>query len=306
VALRAGVVIPVHGFSPYLVQTLEAVLLQTEPAVQVIVVDDGSPRGLALPSGHGDMVRVIRLDAPSGPGAARNAGVAALRDDVDVVAFCDHDDVWGPGHLAAHARAMDRHPDVQVFSGDALLVGPDDRSTGELWPDMHHGVHRWFLVLPTIYERDPLCLSATVVRRAGFDAIGGFDERLSQAEDLDLWLRLLENESDLVSVLGATVRYRRHPGGLTHDLVGLAHARMRVHREHADAVRPVVVRRAESADLRSLGTGLARIGCYAEARDAYARADELLRPLPAERLRAAALAVPWLREHVGRARPYGR
>ncbi|WP_026910865.1 glycosyltransferase family 2 protein [Patulibacter minatonensis] len=303
--MPVGVVIPVYGFSPYLAQTLDAVVGQDTPPADVVVVDDGSPTPVALPPEREGRIRLVRLDERSGPGAARNAGVAALAPAVDLVAFCDHDDVWSHGYLAAHARALAHHPEASILTGDTLIVGPDDRVTGEQWQGLHRGGHRPELVLPTIYERHPLCTSATVVRRSAFDDVGGFDASLPQAEDLDLWLRLLADDHGLVSVLGATVRYRRHPSGLTHDLVSLAESLLRVHRRHAGHVRETVARRAEAADRRGRAAGLARVGRYDEAREEYAAADALLPPLLGERLRAGVLAVPGLRARVGRRRPYG-
>lgn len=299
-----GVVIPVHGFSPYLAQTLDAVVGQTAPPVDVVVVDDGSPTPIVLPDDHDGAIRLVRCDERGGPGAARNAGIRALADDVDLVAFCDHDDVWTPGYLAAHLRALEHHPDASILTGETLIVGPDDRETGERWQSLHRGAHRPSLVLPTIYEQHPLCTSATVVRRSALDEVGGFDPALPQAEDLDLWIRLLAEDHVLVSVLGATVRYRRHPSGLTHDLVALAEALLRVHRAHAQHVRETVARRAVAKDLRGRAAGLARVGRFDEAREEYEAAAVLLPPLLGERLRAAVLAVPGLRSRVRRRGPY--
>jgi glycosyltransferase involved in cell wall biosynthesis len=303
--VEVGVVIPVHGFSPYLIQTLEAVLGQDDAPAEVVVVDDGSPRPLVLPDGVAGAVRLVRRDEQGGPGAARNAGVAALGEAIDHVAFCDHDDVWMPGYLAAHERAIAHHPDATILTGDAVVVGPDDRPTGEPWQGMHPGSHRAALVLPTVYERHPVCLSATIVRRSAFVDAGGFDERLPQAEDLDLWLRMLERDERLVCALGATVRYRRHPAGLTHDLVALADSLLHVHRAHAAHVRESVAQRATAADLRARAAGLTRLGCYADARVEYDRADELIPPLLGDRWRSAVLAVPGLRARVARRGPYG-
>lgn len=303
--MPVGVVIPVHGFSPYLTQTLDAIVGQDAPPVDVVVVDDGSPSPVELPEGHRDHVRLVRREEQAGPGAARNSGIAELDDEVDLVAFCDHDDVWVPGYLSAHARALAHHPGASILTGETLIVGPDDRVTGEQWQSLHRGSHRPALVLPTIYERHPLCTSATVVRRSALADVGGFDETLPQAEDLDLWLRLLAGDHLLVSVLGATVRYRRHPSGLTHDLVELSESLLRVHRAHADHVREPVARRSEAADLRGRAAGLVRLGRFDEARAEYAAADALLPPLLGERLRAGVLAVPGLRARVGRRGPYG-
>ncbi|MCW3038701.1 MAG: putative glycosyltransferase, partial [Solirubrobacterales bacterium] len=50
--MRAGVLIPVHGFAPYLAETLDAVLAQGAAAAEVVVVDDGSPQALMLHPDH--------------------------------------------------------------------------------------------------------------------------------------------------------------------------------------------------------------------------------------------------------------
>nr|WP_282600258.1 glycosyltransferase family A protein [Patulibacter sp. SYSU D01012] len=303
--VRVGVVIPVRGFSPYLVQTLDAVVGQDAPAAEIVVVDDASPHPVVVPREHADRVRIVHRREPGGAGAARNSGVAALGDDVDHVAFCDHDDVWGPGHLSAHERARQRHPDAGVLVGDVVVVGPDDRPTGEPWDALHPGEHRASLVLPVVYERHPICVSAAIVRRDAFTDAGGFDEDLARAEDLDLWLRLLERDEPIASVLGATVRYRRHPGALTHDLIELADALLEVHRRHAPFVREPVARRTEAADLRARAAGLARVGEYETARDLVGRADDLVPPLGVERLHRPALGIPGVRARIGMRPPRG-
>ena len=63
------------------------------------------------------------------------------------------------------------------------------------------------------------------------------------------------------------MRYRRHPGGLTHDVAALARAQLEVHRRHAASVEPDVRRRVEHADLLALADGLVRERRWDEARD---------------------------------------
>ncbi|GAA4925391.1 glycosyltransferase involved in cell wall biosynthesis [Nonomuraea thailandensis] len=100
-----GVVIPTRGDRPSLLrQAVDAVLLQDYPGeLQVIVVADGrSPHDVA---GVPRPVRILPNTLTPGLPGARNTGIAAC--DTDLIAFCDDDDVWLPGKLAAQVRALD-------------------------------------------------------------------------------------------------------------------------------------------------------------------------------------------------------
>ncbi len=78
-----------------------ALAQQGEIDVEVIVVDDcSSDRTVSIAAGFAtDRVRVLALTENHGPGAARNAGLAAARGEW--VAVLDADDTMLPGRLAA-------------------------------------------------------------------------------------------------------------------------------------------------------------------------------------------------------------
>jgi glycosyltransferase involved in cell wall biosynthesis len=77
---------------------------ETDTGYEVIVVDDGSSPPVLLP----EWTRVVRLDG-RGPGAARNAGIAAARGAV--VAFCDDDTAPEPRWIAALWAYLSANPD---------------------------------------------------------------------------------------------------------------------------------------------------------------------------------------------------
>lgn len=66
-----SVVIPVHNGSRYLAAAIESVLAQTNPASQLIVVDDGSTdNSQQVAADYGDRVTCLSLPH-RGPAAAR-------------------------------------------------------------------------------------------------------------------------------------------------------------------------------------------------------------------------------------------
>ncbi len=123
-SLSVGVVIPTRGDRPaQLRAAVEAALTQDyagEVSV-VVVVDGGSPHSV-VGSIHGDPwpavdsegcpaiaagmpgVRVLPNRLTPGLPGARNTGIAVC--DTDLIAFCDDDDMWLPGKLAAQTRLL--------------------------------------------------------------------------------------------------------------------------------------------------------------------------------------------------------
>ncbi|MCW2968023.1 MAG: glycosyl transferase family 2, partial [Solirubrobacteraceae bacterium] len=124
-AQSVGVVVPVHGWSPYLAEALDAVV--AEGPEDVVVVDDGSADPVVLHPDHAGRCRLVRREVAGGPGAARNAGVAALGTDLDLVAFCDADDAWEPGSLTLRVAAVATDSEAAGAFGRALIVGADGR-----------------------------------------------------------------------------------------------------------------------------------------------------------------------------------
>src|ERR1700757_3483169 len=130
---RIGVVIPYFQREPGLLhRALISVAAQEHSPVQVVVVDDGSPRAaveeitLELRNSlHG--LTVIR-QANQGVAAARNAGLDALTDDVSAVALLDSDDRWESSHLRNAAAAL---------SSGADFFFANSRNEGETVDRLH-------------------------------------------------------------------------------------------------------------------------------------------------------------------------
>ena len=277
--MSVGVVVPVRGWAPYLAEALDSVL--AEAPDEVVVVDNASDEPVALHPDHAPHVRLMRREGPVlGPAAARNLGVASL--DTDAIAFCDADDAWEPGSLAPRLAALEG---ADVVFGRARVVGPDGRETGERWETPAIDVE-------ALYLANPIPTSSVVMRRAAFQE---FDETLVNAEDWELWLRLLAGGARFACVPEAVVRYRRHAGGISARLSELARAQRALHQRHADKVSTAVRDRALEEDRAGEAAGLVRERDYAAAR-------ALMPPGP----RRTALAVPGLRALAGRRDPYRR
>ena len=198
-----SVVIPVLN-EPRVVEAVGSIDRQvTDHEIEIIVVDDGSTDGCLEPLHDHPRVRILRRDQPSGPAAARNAGLREVRGEL--VSFLDADDLWPAGRLARLEAALETRPELLVVLGRIHYVAIDG---GEL-PDVQ-------------FEDESNTVSHVMVgcglyRRAAFDDVGLFDEDLLQGEDADWFLRAREAELPFGIVHATTLEYRLHDNNMTAD-----------------------------------------------------------------------------------------
>lgn len=191
---------------------------------QVTVVDNASSDGSAdLVAEHYPWVRLIRAQTNLGYGAAVNAGVADV--DARFVAAANADLRFEPGAIAALLDAAARTPRAGAFAPQ--LIAPDGSTQHSVhpFPTVHGGLllstglarigpiaRRMALEghLDTRTERDVDWAHGAflLVRRAAWDAVGGFDaEQWLYAEDLDLCWRLRRAGARTRYVPAARVRH---------------------------------------------------------------------------------------------------
>jgi glycosyltransferase involved in cell wall biosynthesis len=166
---------------------LPAALGQEDVEVEVVVVDDGSsdetPERLAELTDP--RLRTIRHTESRGVARARNAGIATARGEW--LAFLDDDDVWSPRKLRLQLDAAEAAGASFVYGGAATVA--EDRSwIGSLAPTDPAVLARTLLSRNVLWGGCSNVVARTeLVRRAG-----GFDEKLFQLADWDLWIRLTQ------------------------------------------------------------------------------------------------------------------
>jgi glycosyltransferase involved in cell wall biosynthesis len=161
---------------------------QQDVDLEIVVVDDGStdatPEGLAALADP--RIRVVRHEQSRGVAQARNAGIVAARGEW--LAFLDDDDLWSPRKLRMQIDAAGAEEASFAYGGAAAVA--EDRS--------------WLYSLPPAAP-DVLAVSllsrnvlwggcSNVIARADFvRKLRGFDERLFQLADWELWIRFAQS-----------------------------------------------------------------------------------------------------------------
>jgi hypothetical protein len=213
-AETVSVVVPAHESRATIERALDSALGQTRPPSEVLLVDDDSSDGTAefVRGRYGASVRIL-TGRFGGAAPARNAGWRAA--SAEWVAFLDADDDWLPEKLERAMDVLRRCPGAGWFVSDGSFH-PEDEPGFPSWFDRYVDCPNEYFGQPVaaLIEVNFVMTHAVVVRRSLLEETGGFDERLSHAEDLDLWIRLARR-SPVALLKEPLVRYHRRAGGLS-------------------------------------------------------------------------------------------
>ena len=186
---QISVVIPLFNKAESIVATLDSVFAQSYPALEIVVVDDGSTDGGSEIVSRFPEVRLIH-QANAGVSAARNRGIKECRGDL--VAFVDADDQWMPHFLEEIAALVRRFPEAGVFAtGYQFCIAKDKFKDPKVrYPKAVRSPQIMDNYFEICARGDlPFMMSSIAVRRSGFDRIGLFVEGEAMGEDQDLFSR---------------------------------------------------------------------------------------------------------------------
>jgi glycosyltransferase involved in cell wall biosynthesis len=204
-----SVITATYQMGGYVAQTVDSILAQTYPHVEAIVVDDGSTddtREVLARYADDPRVRVVH-QANAGQTVAKNRGLAEAHGAV--IGFCDADDLWRPGKLAAQLPRFG-DPRVGVVFGDFQFIDGEGAPIDTVRPRVYEGRVSGRLLIDNFVH-----FPTALVRREAIAAVDGFDPSLSMGIDWDLWLRL-SVDWDFVYVPKILVDYRIWSGQMSH------------------------------------------------------------------------------------------
>lgn len=217
-----SVVIPAYNVGGHIGEAIGSVLSQDYPAIEIIVVDDGSKDDTAEVVATGFPQVILIRKANGGAATARNAGIQQAQGEF--VAFLDADDIWLPGKLKAQVNHLRAHPEVEMnctaFSQwtsnaegvfpDPLSVVPDQTSVADDAIDRENSGWAYHKLL----LRNFVWTTTVMMRRSLIDKIGLYDESFRLGQDYEYFLRA-SRETEVHRLARVFALYRQHPGSAT-------------------------------------------------------------------------------------------
>ncbi|HEV7329761.1 MAG TPA: glycosyltransferase family 2 protein [Flavisolibacter sp.] len=183
-----SVVLPFYNEEAFLAETVESVLAQTYPTLELLLVDDnGSVQCTQMAKAYAAQWpgKVLYVEheghANKGPAASRNLGIQ--RAQGELVAFVDADDVWLPNKIEEQVRIFQSHSEVaMVVEASRYWFSWENPDQQDKIIPVGAPANQLFappalaLQLYPLASGDAPCPSSIVMTKAALQRIGGFEE----------------------------------------------------------------------------------------------------------------------------------
>ncbi len=209
------VIIPSYNCEAYIAETINSVLAQSYPSIELIIVDDGSTdKTQDIIRSYGNKLKLISQDN-AGVCVARNRGIQEATGEY--ICLLDHDDFWYPDKISQQVKAFQTFPENGVVYSSFALWFPDSNNVfpspesfgfASVGNEIDQTFSGWIYHLLLL---DSWVLTSTAMFRTEvFKKCGLFDVALPYSEDWDLWLRIAR-EYPYLKLQATTTLYRQHP-----------------------------------------------------------------------------------------------
>ena len=232
--MTVSIIVPAYNCAAYLDETLQTLCAQSEPDIEIIVVDDGSTDatlGIAQAQAVQDeRIRVFTQRNSGTPAAARNRGLREARGEF--IAFVDGDDLYHPEKIARQLQVLKDHPQLDIVFCDVVQYTADPYDPGnecylrdrdfvtaanayleKLSANVYGCTEGFYRFMSTRFTC--LCTPNVLIRRCVLQhETVWFPENFVIGEDLDLWFRLAQHAK--IGYLNLALSYyRHHDAGIT-------------------------------------------------------------------------------------------
>lgn len=181
-----SVITPSYQQGAFIRETIESVLSQDYPHVELIVIDGGSTdktvsilQKFAERYG-GDRFRYVS-EKDKGQSNALNKGLAMAKGEV--IGWLNSDDTYAPKAISRAVAALTKHPEYGIVYGRADFTDKHNKHLRPYPVDARVDRARLFDVCT-------VCQPAVFMRKSVLDQVGPIDESLHFCMDYDLWIRI--------------------------------------------------------------------------------------------------------------------
>jgi glycosyltransferase involved in cell wall biosynthesis len=200
-----SIVIPVYNDQGYIAASIESVLDQDYPDLELIVVDDGSTDGTpGIVDRYADACRIIH-QANRGQSAALDAGWTTARGSL--IGYLSSDDLLRRGAISTLVSVLESDPAVLAYPDFGVIDAAGVLRNINMVPEYSAS---------TLYAQ-LRCLPGpgALFRRWAYERAGPWRRDLRQIPDLEFYLRL-GLEGEFVRVPKVLADFRLHAGSTTY------------------------------------------------------------------------------------------
>lgn len=199
-----SVLMPVYNTKRYVAQAVMSILAQTFEDFEFIIIDDGSTdTSLNILKTYAAKDKRIRLISRENRGVVRTRNELLAQAEGEFIAVMDSDDIASLDRFALQLEFLRRESDVVCVGGAHEFIDEKGRFLTLLkLPEHDEKIQQLALA-----GHGSICNPCAMIRRKSLIEVGGYDETLLSAEDLDVWLKLGEI-GKLANLRNTVLKYR--------------------------------------------------------------------------------------------------
>lgn len=209
-----SIILPLYNGKRFLKETIDSVLCQSFKDFEFIIVDDGSTdHSEEIYSLYKDKLKVIKQENSGCPAKAKNRGIK--ESSGDFLAFIDQDDLWENDKLEKQIGILKTNSKIGLVLSNAIVFDSNTKENlGILWS--HVGkCDRQYINKMLLNDNFIMTTSQAMVRKEVFcDEL--FDEKMSLADDYELWYRI-SKKWDINVMADTLTKWRYHRKSLSNN-----------------------------------------------------------------------------------------
>jgi glycosyltransferase involved in cell wall biosynthesis len=200
---RITIVMPSLNQSGYIEESIQSILDQHYPNLELLILDggstDGSQEKIKSYSNH-----LVYWHSHRDAGQTDALIQGFSRATGELMGWLNSDDILLPGALFQVAQAFKSHPKGDIFTGNILIIDENGKIIRCLRTPL----------TATLYARYgyfAMAQPGSFFTRKEYEAVGGLHIELNSIMDADLYFRMLNNHAQYVKINAWLSGFRLHP-----------------------------------------------------------------------------------------------
>jgi len=212
---KVNVCIPVYNGSAYIADSIKSILNQTFEDFSVIISDNCSTDNtVEVVLGFNDP-RIVLSENSENIGLVANFNRVLDLADAEYIVLWAHDDIMLADNLRQKVHLLDKNPNVGIVHSDVLMIDDEgNQHDFQMFKDSKQDYiengqtvfHRYIMNMP---RGAMFFIGSVMARRECYQKLGGFNPRLPNTGDSELWMRIALFY-DVACISEPLVTYRHH------------------------------------------------------------------------------------------------
>lgn len=206
-----------YNHENFVAKCIESALKQTLADIEIIIVDDcSSDQTFQIVSGFTDhRIKYSRNSANMGVSFSLNRAISQASSPI--ICISGSDDIFHHKRVERQYEFLSRAADVPIVFSDVEIIDASGTVTSRVQGMNSQQLesqsrNRWLSEF--FHGKNRLFAPTAMFKKDAFERLGGFDPRLLQTQDLDLWIRFaLAGEIGIITE--KLMQYRVHETNLS-------------------------------------------------------------------------------------------